>query len=680
MTSAHTHTHTHGGQLIILGGGIAALTTAFYASEPDHEQVFPGGIHVYEMTDVLGGKGASRRGSPDHAVQNRIEEHGLHVWFGSYDNAFALLAGCQDYLNREQRKGYKRWGTAMRDISQGFRPCSRVAAMDFEGGAWLPWVADFPEDSSERPWDPRRENEDFASPAMLVARALRLAESFLYSITGRASASDLAHATLLDPAILPIPMRVPNTAPLSAVLGRALAASTSSVGSVTLMSQLLRVLAFASTQVRARFDEPVREHAGLRRGWQLVDLLLAAVRGLIDDGVVSTGKIALIDGIDLRGWLVLHGASEESVSCGLLKALVYDLAFAYQDGDPDKPSCSAASGVYGLFRLLLTYRGAVMWKMNAGMGEIVFAPIYEALLRRGVHFHFGQEVKSIQLEASGERPRVKEITFAKRPVQGREGKQPLPTVTVEDGPLAGELPHWGSEPPAEWKAAEGKLDRLRIGGHDMIVYGLPVGTIAGIVQHPPESWQRCARELKTTSTAAVQLWLNVPVIRYAPWASPDITVGAYTEPFDTWADMAVLSGETLAGASHVPPESVAYFTNVAPSGFDSSKPAEKASLDAWVGRFLDKGLGGLWPTYDTGFVIDKYVRFNCDATSRYTLSLPGTLAARLSPDDASIRNLRPAGDWTRNIINAGCIEAAVISGMMAARALRPDRELRIVGE
>ena len=56
------------------------------------------------------------------------------------------------------------------------------------------------------------------------------------------------------------------------------------------------------------------------------------------------------------------------------------------------------------------------------------------------------------------------------------------------------------------------------------------------------------------------------------------------------------------------------------------------------------------------------------------------MKARLSPQDQTISNVRPVGDWTRNSINGGCIEAAVISGMIAASVLRPDRNLTISGE
>ena len=45
-------------------------------------------VTIYQMGWRLGGKAASGRDS-----EGRIVEHGLHVWFGCYENAFELVRG-----------------------------------------------------------------------------------------------------------------------------------------------------------------------------------------------------------------------------------------------------------------------------------------------------------------------------------------------------------------------------------------------------------------------------------------------------------------------------------------------------------------------------------------------------------------------------------------------------------
>ena len=59
---------------------------------------------------------------------------------------------------------------------------------------------------------------------------------------------------------------------------------------------------------------------------------------------------------------------------------------------------------------------------------------------------------------------------------------------------------------------------------------------------------------------------------------------------------------------------------------------------------------------------DRYVRVNDHPADRYVLTLPGTVADRVAPEDDRIDNLRFAGDWTATSINGGSVEAAFESG------------------
>ena len=60
---------------------------------------------------------------------------------------------------------------------------------------------------------------------------------------------------------------------------------------------------------------------------------------------------------------------------------------------------------------------------------------------------------------------------------------------------------------------------------------------------------------------------------------------------------------------------------------------------------------------------------NVNPTDRYVLALPGSLQYRISPLDNSYDNLTIAGDWTDCGFNEGCVEAAVMSGRLAAHAV-----------
>ena len=77
-------------RVAILGGGLGSLTTAYELSSRGYD------ITLYQMGWRLGGQGASGRNQTD----GRIEEHGLHIWFGFYHNAFKMMREVYDELGR----------------------------------------------------------------------------------------------------------------------------------------------------------------------------------------------------------------------------------------------------------------------------------------------------------------------------------------------------------------------------------------------------------------------------------------------------------------------------------------------------------------------------------------------------------------------------------------------------
>jgi uncharacterized protein with NAD-binding domain and iron-sulfur cluster len=152
-----------------------------------------------------------------------------------------------------------------------------------------------------------------------------------------------------------------------------------------------------------------------------------------------------------------------------------------------------------------------------------------------------------------------------------------------------------------------------------------------------------------------------------------------------------------------PPRTVAYFCNVLA---DPAPGAEKPAMDYLAARreevrqaatrFLETQIRHLWPKAVTEggafrweLLVDPHedagrtagertgaARFasqfwtaNVNPSDRYVLSLPGTLKYRISPLDYTYDNLTIAGDWTDCSFIGGCVEAAVMSGRLAAHAI-----------
>ena len=156
-------------RIAIVGGGMAGLAAAWRLSgELGRDQVE---ITVYEQDGLLGGKGASSRG-----VHGRIEEHGLHVWLGYYDNAFRLIRQVYEELDRPRTAP----DCPIQGWRDGFAPAGRVGVEEATGRGWQHWVATFRPTTGE-PGDEGRSGGT-ASVSEFLRRAVGLLADFSTSL------------------------------------------------------------------------------------------------------------------------------------------------------------------------------------------------------------------------------------------------------------------------------------------------------------------------------------------------------------------------------------------------------------------------------------------------------------------------------------------------------------------
>jgi uncharacterized protein with NAD-binding domain and iron-sulfur cluster len=472
----------------------------------------------------------------------------------------------------------------------------------------------------------------------------------------------------------------------------------------------MRVLDTIGTSASRMLEAHLALDPEMRRIWEVLDLTLATIRGNVRFGLMTDPRgFDAIDDYDCREWLALNGASALALDSAYLRSL-YDLGFAYEHGDPARPRVAAGQALRGFLRAFFTYRGAFFWKMNAGMGDVVFAPMYEVLRRRGVRFEFFHRLRDVGIAepANGDGPHVDRLEFD---VQARTvgGAPYAPLVDV-----AG-LPCWPSEPDwaqledgdqlrredrrfeSHWDERRAGARTLRVGDDfDFVVLGVGLGAIPhvcrSLVARDPR-WREMVGHVQTVATQAFQLWLRADTAELG-WSGPPITISGFVEPFDTWADMThLIPRETWRDA----PKSLAYFCSVLadPLDGDPASPAHPGRLREIVRRgaidFLGAHVRHLWPravdaagafrwellTAPHGDAVgegterfrSQYWTANVNPTDRYTLSLPGSGRYRISPLDVTYDNLTVCGDWTDCGFNAGCVEAAVMSGRLAAHAL-----------
>lgn len=688
------------------------MTTAFELSRPEHRGKYQ--VTVYQRGFRLGGKGASSRGP-----SGRIEEHGLHVWMGYYENAFRLMRECYAELGRDPAI------YPIATIEDAFSHANNVTAADQRhDGTWIPWHAHFPA-TPGLPGDP---SHRFRSPSVAdyVRRLLGLARELIES------ASPALERAAAERVRAPLPASPPTAESLKQSIAQllrygVLAGLGGILEAIRLLefafeltapvpdNLLLRLLDAARGAMQAEVERFIAERDDLRRVWSIVDLLFASVRGSIRFRLVTHPRgLEAIDDYDCREWLLMNGASRSSLSCAFVRAL-YDLAFAFEGGDTSKPRIAAGAGLRGFLRAFFTYRGAFFWKMNAGMGDVVFAPLYEVLSRRGVQFEFFHNLRRAGLATeSGDHPHVDQLEFdlQARTLDGSEYR-PLQ--------LVGGLPCFPLEPDyaqleggdtlrAEPATFESQHDMRVIGQRtlqvgrdfDLVVLALGMGAVphtCDALLRADGRWRDMVEHVKTVPTKAFQLWLDVDVTDLG-WIEHGTSLSAFADPFDTWADMTHVAKRECWPST---PRSVAYFCSVlrddpswrGPGGREAAMRAVRADAV----RFMNHELAHLWPrahakpgqfrwellkadaqhageaAFDT-----QYWSANVDPSDHYVLSLPGSIKHRISPLDRTFDNLTVAGDWTDSGLNLACVEGAVMSGLLAAHAISRSPSLeQIIG-
>jgi uncharacterized protein with NAD-binding domain and iron-sulfur cluster len=660
---------------------MAALSAAWRLSEPDWQDRFES-ITVYQRGWRLGGKAASSRGP-----NGRIEEHGLHIWLGSYENAFALLRECYAELDRATTDPI----APIRTWEEAIAPADNPGLADSWNDSWVTWHGTHPRDD-KLPGDPDSTGRELTAVAF-VERALRLVLAFADSLRD-AAPGRLMLSTSPQP---PAPVTSP---PLDVAVRATLATLLAVVDPQFSQAPAAEVLERTLLAVRNAID--VDNRVDRRRSWVLISLVVAAVRGIIADKLITDADgFNAINDEDFCHWIVRHGAHPDVLDSAMVRG-VYDLVFGYRDADPQRPAVGAGVMTFLVGQVLFGYRGAIFWKMTAGMGDVVIAPLYQALRRRGVEFEFFHRLDGLHLDTSGQSVAAITIGRQARLADGLQCYEPLIRVgglpVFPKQPLSEQLrttagldateSHFSVHDDAELRTLRRDVD------FDHVVLAVSIGMIpivAGELIADRPDWRDMTAHVRTVATQAFQIWLR-PDEASLGCTTPGATVSAYLPPFDTWASMPqTLWAEDWPHAEQ--PGTVAYFCGSLdapwPTTDDASHYVNRFTeqVRGAAVRFLDHHVGLYFPNAvsDAGFawhllcgvngrrgreaLATQHISVNIDPSDRYVQSLPGSDRYRLRPDESGYDNLVLAGDWTDCGMNAGCIEAAVMSGLQAANAL-----------
>ena len=426
------------------------------------------------------------------------------------------------------------------------------------------------------------------------------------------------------------------------------------------------------------------------------------MRGVIADNLITHPRgFRAINDEEFGDWVIRHGGHPDVLESAFVRGL-YDLVFGYDQADPQRPAVAAGVMVFLIGFVLFEYKGAIFWKMTAGMGDVVMAPLYQALRRRGVKFEFFHRVDALHLDPR--RQTIDAITMGRqlRLADGVDEYDPLTTVRG--------LPVFPNAPLAEQIQARDGLDELeshfakrddvetsvlrRGKDFDHVVLAVSAGDAArrgrGTHRRPAgmaRNDNACPHD-RDTGVPAVAAPRRIrarmaetrrndhrlrPPVRdvgldaadalgrrlarrgssghgclllrqpRAPWPATEDHDG-YVRRYRTWCTSTPPTTSTAIVGLYYP-------NAVTEQGF------------AW--HLLCGADGQRGPAA----LATQHVSVNIDPSDRYVQSVPGSDQYRLRPDESGYDNLVLAGDWTDCGMNAGCIEAAVMSGLEAANAL-----------
>ena len=675
-------------KIAILGGGFGALTAAYHLSRTEELRARYD-VTVHQMGWRLGGKCGTGRDA-----EMRIVEHGLHFWFGCYDNAWAMLREVYQHWDRPPDCPFE---TGL----DAFEPQSFTPLWTRLGDRWGFYDVEWPTNTDER--GDGRVN-------LSIRGMLAQIMSFLDLLLERA------------PQVAGAPRSGFDEAPgfLVGFIKSAAADAVHEANEILsprggpLDAAREKLLVDRLEKVRDTFVEPARRPATIEAApvepswapvWRLISEVLhlgaAFVRGVTMDILIRRKTLDELNEVEFRDWLHGHGASRSLLDSSAAVKAIYDCCFWYVEGDHRRPSVGTGTALRVILRLVGTYKTAVMFTVRTGMAEAVVAPMYQLMRDRGVRFEFFHRVRRLETDDAGRNVERILIDRQARPTSG----------TYEPIRVFNGIPTWPHEP--FWDQLENG-ENLRADGvnfesnwspdypveeialtrgtdFDKVILGISMGGYKPLNGDPSLAQPLIDRGgrfadmvngIGLVPTMAAQVWLP-DMSGELGWDERPATV-AGPDPLDIWADMSQLEAHEGGGAASVHYFCGAYGTQLyrAPASETGTPAAAQAEVAAALENWIATHGPDAWPARDGAAPVPaeaRYVRANIDPTECCVGSAAGEVTHRLRADESGFDNLFLAGCYTRTGLNTTCVESAVMSGMQAARAISGSPE-HVLGE
>ncbi|MBD0366040.1 MAG: NAD(P)-binding protein [Flavisolibacter sp.] len=652
--TATTATTNSKKKIIVLGGGPSALAATYELTDYENWQdKFD--ITLYQMGWRLGGKTATGRG-----IHNRVEERGIHIFQGWYDNAFRLI---KDAYQQQHQKNLAP-DSPFQDWKDAFQPDYPTLLTEFipEDNKWHNWPLIFPE---------THEEPGTAAPPSMSGNISKIIEMAIETIFGSPyQKGENNIVRWIQNRFVTNSTQAPVAEPVKhGILGELFHKIGAKIESWVeseevhflfkaheLAQQLdtkphnseqhpLRQIAILVKRFRTWFERQnegfLYRHDKIRHIQMMLEWMDVNFTGMfadLYDEASNTLVYSRINKYDYRDWLRKHGGSEMLMTAAPIQFMYYG-SFANLDGEAQGKI--AADVALRMVMLSITYKGSLVWKMRAGTADTLITPLYLVLKDRGVNFQFFHKVKKIHYSTTGD---IEEITIGKQ-VRLKDASKPYtPTIRVNgidawpSHPLYEQLQEEAAQQLQEgninlesswtpWQDVETIVLKKGI-DFDQVVLGIPLAALNDIcseIVEKDQRWKDMVEKVKMVPTFGLALWIRKSYeemgMRPSDWgldATMEPNTLIYANPLFSWTGMNLILKQESWPADNMPKQ-LSYFCGTyqlpskLPPYTDYSYPErEKARLIGITEQWLHDQMGWFWPKattkgYPCGFDLNLLV-------------------------------------------------------------------------
>ena len=447
----------------------------------------------------------------------------------------------------------------------------------------------------------------------------------------------------------------------------------------------------------------------LQRGLLLyIDISITVFKGIMDDNVLKNG-LDCLNHMDFREWLAKHGLTKTALESYMLQ-FHYDFIISYIDGDINFPSMETGTFLKYSLQTYFCHDDVPDFEEQGGLGDLIFAPMYEVLKTRGVSFKFFHKVENLHLNENN--PSIIEKIRITKQVDLING-QYNPLINVKG------LPSWPNQPKYEEIKPEQAqllqehdidlenvwtpwshifeenmksplphfvLERGR--DFDIIVSGIPIDSINHIGSELLEvspALIETVQHIGRIPSLQVQLYLDVLREKISHKYNDYNILLDHDKSVFMWAtndDNLMLEDWESSGADPKTCQHVLFMMSTQ----EQNKNCEKNNKNFIISKLQDI-FKNHWPyAYKDGhfnwnLLTDpenrtgverfdaQFWQCNLNPSDLYTQILTNTSQYRITTDGAGFDNIYFTGDWIHNGLNIGSIEGAVTSGLLTSKMM-----------